>query len=201
MKSPQSIFLLATLSMLCMLGSVKPSETAQKGKAHPSASKPPASSSTSAQMQRLIKTFAGKWSIHEEDLPSPMAPKGGTSEGREVWKAGPGGLSLVEDYSSNGAAGEFRGMSVTWDEAGKGYRSIWCDNTQSDGCIVMSKPGQWEGDRLVLGDEREIGGKMVVFRETVSEITPTSFKQMVEVQESGGPFKTTVVIHAKKLSG
>jgi len=130
-----------------------------------------------------------------------MAPNGGTSEGREVWRPGPGGLSLIEDYSSKGAAGDFQGMSVTWDESGKGYRSIWCDNTQTDGCIVMSKLGKWEGDRLVLGDEREINGKKVAFRETVSEITPTSFKQTIEQQESDGPLKTTIVIHAKKISG
>jgi len=178
--------------------------TSKTGATSSATSAPPAAAPTQAmlQMQRLLKKFSGTWSITEDYAPSQWAPKGATGKGEEIWKSGPGGLSLVEDYSSNGSTGEFHGMSVTWwDEAAQGYRAIWCDSQNPEGCIYMTRLGKWEGDRLVLGDERDVNGKKVIFKETVSDITPTSFTQTIYAGEIEGSLKRTVTIKATKTGG
>jgi len=151
------------------------------------------------EMRRLIDTLAGTWNISEVYEPSEWAPKGGTGRGQEVFRAGPGGLSLIEDYRSTTPTGELSGLSVTWwDGKAGGYRAIWCDSTNPGGCVVMSKLATWEGDRFVLGDDFERNGKKVSFREVLSDITPTSFTQTIYQGESGGEPKRMVTIRATK---
>ncbi|MGH9367478.1 MAG: hypothetical protein ACRD3M_07370 [Thermoanaerobaculia bacterium] len=84
------------------------------------------------QMQKLVNALSGTWSIREEYEPSEMMPNGGVGQGQEVWRAGPGGLSLVEEYRSKTSIGEVVGLSVTWwDEKAQGYQALWCVQHES----------------------------------------------------------------------
>jgi len=153
------------------------------------------------EMQKLLDTLAGSWVITESYEPSEWAPKGGTGRGRETFRAGPGGLSMVEDYRSTTPAGEVSGMSVTWwDAKAGGYRAIWCDTTNPNGCVVMAKLARWEGSRFVLGDEFERDGRKIAFQEVLSDITATSFTQTISQGESGGELKRMLTIRAKKAT-
>jgi hypothetical protein len=168
----------------------------------PKAGQPSPASSTkmsqpSQQMQRLLAVFSGKWIYQFKYEPNETRPNGGTSEGEAVFRPGPGGLSMLEDE----AAGDTSGMSVTWwDEKAQGYRAIWCDNKIPDGCIVMARLAKWEGDQFVLGDEFIKDGKKFVFREAISDITPTSYTQTLSQGEVGKELKRLVTIHATKAS-
>ena len=151
------------------------------------------------EMQRLLRAFEGTWDIRETYEPSEWAPSGGSGRGREVFRAGPGGSSMVEDYRSTTPAGELSGLSVTWwDGKANGYRAIWCDSRSPGGCTIMSKLAKWEGDRFVLGDELERDGKRIVLREVLSDITPTSFTQTLYQGEAGGEPKRMLTIRATK---
>src|SRR4051794_12134787 len=44
------------------------------------------------ELQKAIDAFAGSWTIEEE------YPPGGKGHGSEVWRAGPGNLSLIYEY-------------------------------------------------------------------------------------------------------
>jgi len=53
------------------------------------------------EMQKLSKIVVGTWSTTEKHEPSPWAPKGATGKGTAVFKNGPGGLSVIEEYKSS----------------------------------------------------------------------------------------------------
>ena len=118
-----------------------------------------ASVQPSPEMTRLIKTNSGTWSTTLVFEPSKQLPHGGEGHGKQVWHAGPGGLSLIEDETASTPTGEWDGMSVTWwDPKARGFRAIWCDNHRA-GCTVMKTLAHWEGNNFVLGDEWQRGGK------------------------------------------
>ena len=60
-------------------------------------------------MQKLSKMVVGTWSSAEKQEPSPWAPKGATGRGTAVFKNGPGGLSVIQDYKSSSGMGSFAG--------------------------------------------------------------------------------------------
>jgi len=127
-------------------------------------------------------------------------PSGGVGQGETVFRPGPGGLSLIEDEHSKNSKGELFGLSVTWwDENAHGYRAIWCANNLPTGCIVMAKLAKWEGDQFVLGDEYERNGRKFVFKEAVSEVTPSSYVQTLYQGESGSSLHKLMTIRATKI--
>jgi hypothetical protein len=153
----------------------------------------------SPEMQKLFNTFLGTWSITEKIEPSEMLPTGGTGQGEEVYKAGPGGVSLVEEIHLREGARESSGIGVGWwDEKAKGFRALWCDSENPNGCIMMAHLAKWEGDDFVLGDEFERDGKKFLFKEVFSEITPTSFTQTLSQGQAGKELKTILTIRATR---
>jgi len=154
------------------------------------------------EMARLTKALAGTWSITFRREPSVQAPKGETAKGEEVWRPGPGGFSLIEDYRSSGELGRHMGLEVTWwDEDARIYQVLWCDNGGPPGCLMINKRGMnWEGDDLVARNEWQENGKTFVSKEVFSDITPRSFKQIVYEGESGREKKLFTILALKAKS-
>ena len=70
------------------------------------------------QIERLRQALEGTWSIKERLAPDTASPSGATGEGRIVWRPGPGGFSVVEDYWSRQGRRKIAGFGVFWwDEA------------------------------------------------------------------------------------
>ena len=154
-----------------------------------------------AEMRKLLNAFVGTWSITEEYAPTPSMPNGGVGHGEQVWRPGPGGLSVIEEYRSETPGGEVVGMSVSWwDAQAQRYQTIWCANVVPAGCVTPSDGLRWMRDQLVYLDERETNGKKSVFKEVYSDLTPSSFTQTIEVGESGGDLKPVVTLQARKVS-
>ena len=144
----------------------------------------------------------GSWSTQVRYEPSPEMPTGGTGAGTEIWRPGPGGLSVIEEYHERNRNGEFEGLGVLWwDAQAHGQRLVWCDNSNPDGCNVAKEVARWEDGSLVLKEERELSGKKRVYSEVFRDISPTSFTQVLQEGEPGEPLKTTVTIRATKISG
>jgi hypothetical protein len=154
------------------------------------------------EMVRLTKALAGTWSITYSREPTVQAPMGETAKGEEVWRPGPGGFSLIEDYRSSGELGKHTGLEVTWwDEDAQAYQVLWCDNGGPPACLMISKHGMtWEGDDLVARNEWQANGKTFVSREVFSDITPKSFKQIVYEGESGREKKLFTILAFKAKS-
>jgi hypothetical protein len=159
----------------------------------------PSSLQPSPQIRRLVEALSGTWSITLKIEPNGGLPKGGGGKGEEVWRPGPGGLSLIEDYHSTGDEGEISGLGVAWwDNNAQRYQVTWCDSGNPDGCVVIKQGAKWEGSQVVATDEWQKNGKRVTLKEIFSEITPTSFKQTLYQGESGGELKKFMSILATK---
>jgi Protein of unknown function (DUF1579) len=154
------------------------------------------------EMQRLTNMLGGRWSIRQAFEPRAGMPQGGVGQGTEVWRPGPGALSLIEELQTRVGDREFSGLGlIWWDTQAEGYRVVWCGSANPRGCVVMSKLAHWEGDHFVIGDEFERDGKKVVYREVFSDFTPDSFTQTIYEGESGGELKRTLTICAAKARG
>jgi hypothetical protein len=152
-----------------------------------------------AQMDKLLRAFAGAWSIAEKLAPDSSMPNGATGEGEIVWRPGPGGFSLVEDYQSKQGARQVTGLGVFWwDDSAGGYRTIWCDSTNPGGCIAFKNVAHWHGAQLVLVEDYEMNGKRFTFKEVFGDITPGTFTQTLYGAEAGGPLKVDQIIRATK---
>jgi hypothetical protein len=152
------------------------------------------------EIRRLVRALSGKWSLTLHLEPTERLPKGGGGKGEEIWRSGPGGLSLIEDYHSTGDEGEISGLGVVWwDNDAQRYQVLWCDNGSPEGCAVIKQGAEWEGSQLVAVDEWLKDGKKITLKELFSDFTPTSFKQTLYQGESGGEFKQFISILATKV--
>jgi len=152
-----------------------------------------------AEMGKLMKAFEGTWSITEDYVPGPSMPKGGIGHGEEVWRPGPGGHSIIEEYRSHTPSGQVSGLGlIWWDAQAQRYQALWCESDLPAGCVSPSDGMRWQGDQLVYLDERGIGTSKTVFKETFSEISSSSFTQTLEVGSSLAELRPTLRIRAKR---
>jgi hypothetical protein len=151
------------------------------------------------KVEKLAKALSGTWNITIVLEPSEQMPKGGKGHGEEVWKPGPGGFSLIEEYSSTGDEGEISGLGVFWwDRDAARFQVTWCDSTSTTGCSVIKRGARWRGEEMVLEDERQDAGKQFTFREVFSNMTGNSFTQTIYQGEAAGMLKKVVTISATR---
>ncbi len=147
------------------------------------------------EITKLIKMFSGTWTTSEKIEPGPMMPNGGTGKGTAVFKAGPGGHSLIEDYSSpaNATGGPLKGIGITWWDAKAGtYTGTWCDSMTND-CMVGAM--KWDGDKLVgIPQEMEMGGHKAVMTSAYSDIKPNQITYTMGMGPTAEQAKTTMTI-------
>jgi hypothetical protein len=149
----------------------------------------------SPEMEKLSKMVVGTWNTTEKHEPSPWAPKGATGKGTVVFKNGPGGLSLVQDYKSSSSMGSFAGHGVMWwDAKVGGYQGVWCDSMTPAGCQISKGITKWEGNNLVGTDESEMMGQKMAMKESWTDITPDSFTFVMDGGPPGGEMKRMMTI-------
>lgn len=150
-------------------------------------------------IDKLIRALSGSWAITLSFAPDETMPKGGSGRGEETFHAGPGGLSLIEEYHSTGDEGEMSGLGVFWPgNQPSTMQVVWCDSTKPNGCGVMKGGATWQGSRVVLEDESQADGKKVMFREVFSDISLNSFTQTLYQGESADDLKTFLTIKATR---
>lgn len=143
----------------------------------------------SAEMERLVKTFEGRWKVRETH-----ASNGATGAGTAEFTRGPGSDSLLQTYRSSLGTFKFEGHGVTWwNSAARHYQGIWCENTARDGC-ADSGAARWEGDRLIADYTGEANGKPTRLRRTISEITPNSFRVVIEMAIGDAPMQPEITV-------
>jgi len=147
----------------------------------PGRASPPEPLRPSPAMARLYRAFLGEWDVHESfevGGPRPGATRDGTATFREG-----AGFSLVEDYQSDGTAGELRFLALLWwDPAAGAYPLMTCANSR--GC-AMRGTARWEGDTLVNAWDVVEGGKTVSYRDSFIDISPGSFRLASEGVSGG----------------
>jgi uncharacterized protein DUF4440 len=143
----------------------------------------------------------GTWSIKVRYPPTPLTPEGDAGEGTEIWRPGPGGRSVIEEYREKNSKGELEGLGVAWwDKNAKGQRFVWCENDLPSGCYVSKAVARWEGNSLVWKEEQEVDGAKTAYSETFREITPRSFVQELQEGENLQNLRTTAMITASRTN-
>jgi ketosteroid isomerase-like protein len=150
----------------------------------------------------VMNLMLGTWAIKSEYAPSKEMPNGDTGEGIEVWRPGPGGYSLIEEFQEKNANGEISGFGPAWWDAElQGQRFVWCESTNPRGCELSKNAAKWEGNRLVYREDRKESGKQITHEEVFEDITPVSFLQTLSEGPAGGELKRIATIHATKVLG
>jgi hypothetical protein len=152
----------------------------------------------SAEMERLARLFAGRWTVIERFEPSPWASGGAVGTGHAELALGPGGLSLVQTYRSSSSLGKFEGLGVSWWEAKEqGYKGIWCENRAPGGC-ADSGLLKWSAGTLVADYDSSTNGQPTRVRRTIREVTPDSFTVAMDMSMERAPMKRAVTITYKR---
>lgn len=89
--------------------------SAQQPKSNPGADR------ALTETRKLLQAFG---SVSETYDPSDSMPQGGTGQGQEIWRAGPGGRSVMEEYRSTNEHGSVSiGLGLGWwEEESGGFR-------------------------------------------------------------------------------
>ena len=148
----------------------------------------------------IQNVMLGTWAIKAEYAPTKAAPSGGVGEGIELWRSGPGGYSVIEEYHEKNARGEIYGLVTFWWDADlQGLRFVWCDSTNPRGCELSKNVAKWERSRLVYREDREENGKKITHQEVFEDITPASFSQTLSEGPAGGRLERVLTIRASKI--
>jgi hypothetical protein len=141
----------------------------------------------------------GTWKLKVEYAPTDKMPKGAVTEATEVWRAGPGGLSVIEEYHESGVMGEIEAVgTLWWDTEAGGRRFLWCENANPKGCDVSKAVFRWEGERMVYREDKKESGKKITVQEVFQDIAPNSFTQILSQGPAGGEIKAFVTLHATR---
>src|SRR5262249_12735436 len=135
----------------------------------------------SPEMRRLFDAFVGQWAV-TESFEVSASRQGKARTGTASFREGPG-FSLIEDYRSNGSAGELRFLAlVWWDPSAQVYRLLTCAN--NDGCQLRGTL-KWEGNALVNSWEEKINEKPATFKDSFVDISRSSFRLVSEGSADG----------------
>jgi len=141
----------------------------------------------------------GSWSIVAEGSFDEEGLASG--RGTELWYAGPGSQSLIEElHISNREGRPIDAFGPAWwDPAAKGRRFLWCANNLPDGCVVSRNVMRWENDRYVYRVDSEKNGQNTRHEEVFSDVTEHSFLQTLLSGPLGKNPTSTWIAHATKL--
>ena len=141
----------------------------------------------------------GEWTLRITYAPSKRLPKGGQATGTEIWRAGPDGRSILEEYREEGDAGLVEGIGLVWfDATAGGQRFVWCGSGDPAGCTLSISVARWEGSQLVYSETAEQGGVRILREEIFRDINPDSFLQLLKEGPAVGDPTTVVTIRATR---
>jgi hypothetical protein len=203
MKTVLRVLFLGVLAGFCCMVLFAQDKAAS---AKPKAAKPAAAAQQmpmpkpAPEMTKLVKALSGNWTIVEKHEVNPMMPNGGTGKGTaKIW-AGPGGLSLIENYQSSGAMGGFKGTGTWWwDPKAQVYHGVWCDNMTPNGCDTSGST-KWEGDNLVGSMQSDASGQMMVMKFIYSDIKPDSFVMTMEMGPDASKMQKAMTVTYTKAA-
>jgi hypothetical protein len=160
----------------------------------------------SAEIQSLTKALSGEWSLSVKFEPSSSAPNSLVNTGKETWRPGPGGFTLLEEEQLRMPEGDLFLLGIIWwNTATKSFRGMECQNRLPYTCDVKGAQNDitmsWDGKQFIIDEmETSKGGKKSIWHEVWSDITPNSFTQTGEYGDPGGPRKRLFTIHATRVA-
>src|ERR1044071_3477017 len=121
---------------------------------------PPSSSAPSSQadMQSLIKALSGKWSLEVKFEPDKSAANAAAKHGEEVWRAGPGNLTFMQEEHLPIGGEDLVLFGIIWqDSKTKDFHGMECNNHNPHVCDVKGSLTdisiQWDGKAFVINEQ------------------------------------------------
>ncbi|HEX6504684.1 MAG TPA: hypothetical protein VF011_15710 [Terriglobales bacterium] len=156
--------------------------------------------SEKSPIDKLGRMIAGSWAIDATSEPRDGRSRVGKDFGNSVIRFGPGKLALIEDYRTHGDEGTRVALGIFWwDGKEQGYRMMFCENRDPNGCSVYEGLGNWEGEVWIFRTEFETKDKKKVkVKEVLTATSPSSFIAKFYRSENDGPMKLDwTVKHSK----
>ena len=147
------------------------------------------------QMEKL-QLLVGTWSYTETYEKTAYMPNGGGGTGTYEARLGPGGYSLIIDFTTHAGFGDEIGHAIlTWDPKEKAYKQYVAGNA-FPGCAIFT--GHWEGDLLIFQGEFEAGGVKTNLKTTYTEWKPKSITILEYYGVGDAPFQLLQTTKATK---
>lgn len=155
-------------------------------------------------IKTLSAALTGRWTTREKyERFEPWGVAELASEGEIVWRPGPGGLTLLEEYRTTTPIGELIGFGIIWWDQKRQLQHLFCANVEPAGCALFPPPPlpspTWNGKELVLVNEMAIAGKTYAWREVTTITGPTTFTQTIDIGESRSRMTRWLTSQAAKI--
>lgn len=150
----------------------------------------------SPQVQKLA-VLAGEWKTTEKFGPNE---NGMTGAGTFSIHKGPGGNSLILDYTSQSKMGPYSSSRIIyWDGTEGHYRGFYCDSLQPIGCGEAGT-GSWDGNDLVFESTSKGSSGPVRMRQRFSGISLAGFTFSIDIVDHGEPQRTLTIQALKSVA-
>ncbi len=174
--------------------------------ATPPASPPSGGDTVAPDFASLVTALKGRWEtlVYHEEIQGGVAPHEAPDHGEQVWRTGPGGLTLMEEEHIASRGADLYVLALHWwDRSTNTLKGMLCNNAGSGACSVDSfyrSKLNWDGKRLTVDLVFPQGAKLMLWHEEFGDFTGTSFTQTGDMGEVGGPLKRVMTIRARKVS-
>ncbi|MCT7658289.1 hypothetical protein [Mycobacterium deserti] len=124
--------------------------------------------------------------------PNPHSPDGGTSDGWEECRVGPGRSSVVFDTQAQGHLGTFEGHGViTWNATDDVYDLYWLSSSSPEPGVFT---GRWDGGKVVFDGYEYIAGQRMASRHSITEISADAFVYTIDLGSAPADLTLSVTI-------
>jgi hypothetical protein len=165
---------------------------------------PAADSPAPSPLQSLTEALSGNWSVqvHFDAIGAHAQPIDG--QGEESWRAGPGGINLIEQEHFPSPFGDTFLMGIVWWDSTKSqlagvecnsYLPVTCDLKGGLNDITLT----WDGKKFQIDELETHDGKRTVWHEYWTNITPSSFDQTGDVTQPDGSTVRFMTVHGKRV--
>lgn len=166
--------------MVCSARPAKSLASAQNNLGQDSAQQPAKGSPEVDKLRFLL----GDWKIDSVYPKSDLFPNGGEEHGTYSCHAGPGGFSVVANFSADGLEGHIEGLDVTtWDPQEKVYRMYTFGNGYPG---AYESRGDWDGDNFVLSGDFSMGDTKLTFKQSTHQDSPDTLTLQEWFSQAGG---------------
>lgn len=155
------------------------------------------------EMQSLISSLSGHWSLQLTFEPSKEMPQGLEGTGEEDWHASPQGLTFTDEEVFTTGPQTVIVVGILWrDLKTNEFHAMDCSNQNVRTCDLSGAVDgvvvHWTGRELTI-DEKEISqGTMMTSRVAWSDITANTFTETGYLAPPGGPFRKVMTIRATR---
>jgi hypothetical protein len=153
----------------------------------------------------LVNALKGRWQtlIYRGDPKGSVSAQEAPDHGEQVWRTGPGGLTLIEEEHVASSGGDQYLLALHWwDRSTNRLKGILCNNSGSGACnadTFYRSNLNWDGKRLTVDLVFPQGSKLMLWHEEFSDFTSVSFTQTGDMGEVGGALKRVATIRAQRV--